>query len=107
MKTLTLYELGKDPLPKEGCKIYYQSSHSGFGGMFSQHTLELGSVQYLYGDFATSLEEAFEKGGSVCYGEQSSDDSYDIPICVGSEYLSEGALWCYEEDFDNLFKEKV
>ena len=105
MRTLTLYEIGKDPLPEEGRTIYYQSTHSGFGGMFSQHTLELGTVQYLYGDFARSLEEAFDKGGEICYGEPSSDGSYEMPICVGSVYLTEGDLWTYEEDFDNLFKD--
>jgi len=101
MRTLTLYEVGVDPLPKDGTEILVFSKHSSFG-MFESHSSNEGEVCYMYGDIADSLDEALSLGGYVSTSISDVDhneSSMAISIEAASQSLVDGVLWMYCHEY--------
>lgn len=101
MKTLTLYEVGIDTLPKDGAEILVFTKHSSFG-MFEGHSSNEGKVCYMYGDIADSLDEALSLGGYISTSEDDTaweEGSMAITIDVASYSLVDGVLWMYCHEY--------
>ena len=95
-RTIELQELSLDNLPIEGTYITFFDSSCSFG-MFEQHFTRTGEVIYLYGDIASTLQEALNKSGFISL--QDDDNELAIPVMCEEHYLREGCLWVYDHNY--------
>lgn len=109
MKTLTLYEVGSsvetsDPLPVEGASIVYFTTCNHSMGFYSIQPKE-GVVEYLYGDFADTLEEALKVEDVTVSTVDEVDEEGNvrgISLVVDGDYICEGVKWLYSHEWNNL-----
>lgn len=109
MKTLTLYEVGSsveasDPLPIEGASIVYFTTRNHSMDFYSIQPNE-GIVEYLYGDFADTLEEALKVEAITVSTVDEVDEEGNvrgISLVVDGEHICEGVKWLYSHEWNNL-----
>lgn len=101
MIELNVYEVGIDDLPVDGSEIVYFDSTTSYG-MFEQYYSVEGPVEYFYGDFADSLEEALEKGYEITID----DDLYNedgepikIDLRCKDRIISRNDKWMYVHEY--------
>jgi len=101
LKTLTLYEVGINPLPINSTEILVFTTHSSFG-IFEGTGSNEGEVCYMYGDIADSLDEALSLGGYISTSEENTDweeGSMAIIIEVASHSLVDDMMWMYCHEY--------
>lgn len=103
MRSIHVYTIGEDPLPKEGLEIILIEESSSFG-IFSRMSTTEGVVEYNYDTLGySSLEEAL-KEREVALEWVDCDDNgelHDLICFVDSadNQLTKGIYWMYVHEF--------